>query len=88
MSLEDAFGVPDMDVVWCKGIIDTFPIIDGFLKNSIAIVWHFTGSFIGSYRAERGKRRKLGNLKNPKKGGVFVPVLIWGHGVQRNLMIR
>ena len=46
MSLEDTFGVPDMHIVSCKGIIDAFPIIDGFLKNSIAIVWHFTGSFI------------------------------------------
>ena len=64
MSLEDTFGVPDMHVVSCKGIIDAFPIIDGFLKNSIAIVWHFTGNFIRSYRAERGKRRKLGDLKN------------------------
>ena len=64
MSLEDTFGVPDMDIVCCKGIIDAFPIIDGFLKNSIAIVWHFTGSFIWSYRAERGKRRKLGDLEN------------------------
>ena len=64
MSLESDFGVPDMDVVCCKRIIDTFPIIDGFLKNSIAIVWHFTGSFILGYRAERGKRRKTGDLEN------------------------
>ena len=44
MSLEDYFGVADIDIVCCKEIIDAFPIIDGFLKNSIAIVWHFTGT--------------------------------------------
>ena len=64
MSLESGFGVSDMDVVCCKGIIDAFPIIDGFLKISIAIVWHFVGSFIWSYQAERDKRRKLGDLEN------------------------
>ena len=75
MSLEDSFGVPDIDVVCCKGIIDAFPIINGFVKNSIAIVWHFTGSFILGDRAERGKRRETGDLKNPKNRGVFVPVV-------------
>ena len=44
MSLEDTFGVPDINIVCCKGIIDAFLIIDGFLKNSIAIVWHFTST--------------------------------------------
>ncbi len=66
MSVEDGLGVPDMDVVCCKGIIDAFPIIDGFLKNSIAIVWSFTGSFIWSYRAERAKRRNLAIYKTLK----------------------
>ena len=47
MSLESGFGVPDIDALSCKRIIDAFPIIDGFLKNSIAIVWHFTGRFFG-----------------------------------------
>ena len=75
MSLESGFGVPDMNVLCCKGIIDTFPIIDGFLKISIAIVWHFTGSFIGVTGLNVVKRRKLGDLKNPKNRGVFVPVL-------------
>ena len=65
MSLEDTFGVPDMDVVCFKGIIDAFPIIDGFLKNSIAIVWYFTGSFTWNYWAEPAKRCNLVTLEIP-----------------------
>ena len=64
MSLESGFEVPDMDVLCCKRIFNAFPIIDGFLKNSIAIVWHFTVSFIWGYRAEGGKKCTLSDLEN------------------------